>query len=1469
MMTQPAATPAMNDEEFLDLLFERIVAQLEEGVVPCAADVAAGCDHLMPRIDALIELAQRIRPTIHEPLPTIPGYTLLRELGRGGMGAVYLARQERLAGRPVALKVLPAAMAISQRARERFRDEVRAVARLSHPNIVAIHDVVAEDGLHAYAMEWIDGRTLAAWITERAAQGGPSRGSSPGVDSDSARICDIGIAIAQALAAVHGAGLLHRDVKPSNILLRRDGTPLLGDFGLARETDATLTQAGQFVGTAAYAPPEQLRGEVERIDRRSDVYALGATLYHALALRPPFDGHEPARLLPQIEGAGPRPLRKLNPRVPRDLATVLAKALEPDPARRYQTAGDLADDLARVRSLRPIRARPPGPLTRVMKLVRRRRGLLAAAIGGAALASGLLMLLGVYLLLAPGWVAGHVRAARLELIHPGHGTNIASVLVWGRINSPSQAAIEDWRRTMREALAHYDAALRLAPFDEVIRQERAVVLAAVASRELPGADARSAGLHAFLTWEYEQALKTWDRYEVERDPSAEPDVLVDAALGIMHLFNGAPARAYPRLRDACQALPNVGFLTTYHAEAALRCGDAALAERMLEAAAAMPMLDPGGALERVRAGVLVAQGRDEEAERYYKSHHFNPVARCDYGDFLRSRGRVEEALTQCEIAFHAAPGPRTQSALLSAADEWWASLSAQERLRRIRGTLGLTPGDPGSLVALLRSYVQAKREGAPAESRPDVPSSPLRAFVPPCLRAFTPSSALRDLFSSTPLESLSLSELAHQLEVENMSLWQRVTQYPSCLKEFQIAGWRWPALRAAVAWLAALVALQAATAPANASTPAAARIQNNSFAGNYLRIADHPGLEPQQFTIECWLTPRGSGSGNTGDAYGATVIAKPIEGGGGFSISSWLVMWSPVSNNVVVNVTHSMPSLGVYHFSSATVPQNTTAHVAVTFDGSTIRLYINGLLDSSTAFPYSGIIYGAQDVLIGAGNYCCGYDRRFDGEVDDVRLWNYPRSQPQIAAEMNQEISGPQPGLLAAWNFNCGDYRDVSGNGHHASAAGSVPLVPQNPGLIAAPYAIATAGDDQSVPEGTPVALDGSASSAVCGAASYAWSQVAGPSVVLTGADTATPSFTAPLVPVGGTVLTFQLIVSDGTNDSEPDVVNVHVTNINNVPVALADDLCDDNAVAEAGFATLDGSNSYDVDDEPLTYSWVQTGGVSVTLNDADTAVANFATPLVGPAGEILTFELTVGDGEDSATISVDVCIENINHLPVADAGAAQTVAEGAAVTLNATGSSDQDGDTLTFEWTQISGPAVVLTGDDTATPSFTAPQVGPAGATLVFRVTVDDGYGGSDSAEVTITVQDTASAPECHLAKPSVAELWPPNHKLIPVTITAITHGSNPAVSITILSVTQDEPVTGTGDGDTSPDAVIQGNKVLLRAERVGGGNGRVYRITFEASDGQGGVCTGSVFVRVPHDKGKNMPQAIDDGQLYNSLGM
>lgn len=414
--------------------------------------------------------------------------------------------------------------------------------------------------------------------------------------------------------------------------------------------------------------------------------------------------------------------------------------------------------------------------------------------------------------------------------------------------------------------------------------------------------------------------------------------------------------------------------------------------------------------------------------------------------------------------------------------------------------------------------------------------------------------------------------------------------------------------------------------------------------------------------------------------------------------------------------------------------------------------------------------------------------------------------------------------------------------------------------LIAAP--VANAGPDQSVSEGTSVTLDASGSVAGAGA-TYNWTQSAGSSVTLNLTDPIRPTFTAPSVPAGGATVTFNLTVTDGSLTSLPDAININVTNINNPPVA---DAGSDQTVAEGSGVILNGANSYDPDAESLLYSWVQTGGPLVSLIASDSATPKFFAPSVGIAGATLTFKLTVSDGIDSSSDSVDIVVENVNHPPLADAGPDQTKDEGTLVTLDGTASSDPDGDVISYSWIQISGPTVTLSDPNSATPGFTAPLVGAGGATLVFRLTVSDGMVSSPQiAEVAITIVDVNDPPSCSLAQSTAAILWPPNHKLVPVAISNVSDPNNDHVAITITSVTQDEPVNGLGDGDTSPDAVLQGDKVLLRVERAGLGDGRVYRVNFTATDGQGGNCDGSVSVSVPRDM-KPGNSAIDSGQIFNS---
>jgi hypothetical protein len=409
----------------------------------------------------------------------------------------------------------------------------------------------------------------------------------------------------------------------------------------------------------------------------------------------------------------------------------------------------------------------------------------------------------------------------------------------------------------------------------------------------------------------------------------------------------------------------------------------------------------------------------------------------------------------------------------------------------------------------------------------------------------------------------------------------------------------------------------------------------------------------------------------------------------------------------------------------------------------------------------------------------------------------------------------------------------------------------------------ANAGIDQTVNEGEIVVLSVAWTDPDNDLLTYSWTQVPGTEVYLDLTDPVHPTFTAPGVPIGGETLTFTLTVSDGELEAT-DSVNITVRNVNHPPIA---DAGLDLRPNEESLVTLDGSGSYDSDSDELTYEWDQTAGPSVTLSDWQAVNPTFTTPLVDQAGAELTFQLTVSDGIDTAVDEVVVSVENLNHSPAANAGPDQTVAEGSSVTLNGSGSGDPDNDPLTsYQWQQVEGPDVSLDLTDPVHPTFVAPSVSAGGATLTFALTVYDGQRWSGEDQVIITIQNAYDPPLCAAAQAMPAQSWPPNHKMVPVKIVGVTDPDNDNVTITVTAVTQDEPVNGLGDGDTSPDAVVTGDdKLLLRAERAGNGNGRVYHVTFTADDGNGGTCSGMVTVCVPHDR--KDANCTDDGALYNSL--
>ena len=308
-------------------------------------------------------------------------YDLLNELGRGGMGVVYRARQRSL-NREVALKMIPFGALAGEEALRRFRAEAVAAAQLQHPHIVAIHEVGENAGQHFFSMELVRGGTLA----DRLRHG-------PVPLSEAATLLQ---KVARAVHYAHEQGILHRDLKPANILLDSTGQPRVTDFGLAKrlDSDATLTLTGQVLGSPNYMAPEQAAGGRGTVGPRSDLYALGAVLYHVLTGRPPFQADGIEALLEQVFNQEPVAPRLLNPSVPRDLETVCLKCLEKDPARRYASAAELADDLGRWLQGEPVKARPVTRIQRAAKWARRRPAV-------AALSACLALLLLVIAIASP------------------------------------------------------------------------------------------------------------------------------------------------------------------------------------------------------------------------------------------------------------------------------------------------------------------------------------------------------------------------------------------------------------------------------------------------------------------------------------------------------------------------------------------------------------------------------------------------------------------------------------------------------------------------------------------------------------------------------------------------------------------------------------------------------------------------------------------------------------------------------------------------------------------------------------------------------------------------------------------------------------------------------------------------------------------------------------------------------------
>jgi len=394
---------------FLAILIDRLSARVQAGEVLDAdalaaehPDYADDLHRLLPAIGLLGDLSRD-----RHPLPCEGGalgasggrlgdFRIIREVGRGGMGIVYEAEQISL-GRSVALKVLPFAATMDAKHLQRFKNEARAAASLEHEHIVPVYGVGSDGGVHYYAMKFIEGTTLTSLVHDMHYSTAPVAAGNdrattqvvaelstedgrpgPAFFRTAARLM---FQAAEALEHAHSMGVVHRDIKPGNLMLDAGGNLWVTDFGLARTAaDAGLTMSGDLIGTLRYMSPEQALARHGLVDHRTDIYALGATLYELLTGQPVVMGDDRQEILRQIAFEEPLPPRKRNKNIPADLETIVLKAIEKNPADRYAGAKEIAEDLQRFLAGEPVRAKRQSIARRASKWARRHQAVVVTAM---------------------------------------------------------------------------------------------------------------------------------------------------------------------------------------------------------------------------------------------------------------------------------------------------------------------------------------------------------------------------------------------------------------------------------------------------------------------------------------------------------------------------------------------------------------------------------------------------------------------------------------------------------------------------------------------------------------------------------------------------------------------------------------------------------------------------------------------------------------------------------------------------------------------------------------------------------------------------------------------------------------------------------------------------------------------------------------------------------------------------------
>jgi WD40 repeat protein/tRNA A-37 threonylcarbamoyl transferase component Bud32 len=415
----------------------------------------------------------------------VPGYEILGELGRGGMGVVYKARQIKL-NRLVALKMILAGGHAGEAELTRFRAEAEAIARLQHPHIVQVYEVGEHDGRPFFSLEFCPGGSLAKKLA-----------GTPLPPREAARLVET---LARAVQAAHQANVVHRDLNPANVLLAGDGTPKVTDFGLAKQMDqAGQTASNAVMGTPSYMAPEQAGGQSKAVGPAADLHALGAILYEVLTGRPPFKAATMMDTLVQVVADDPVPPTRLNAKVPRDLETICLKCLEKDPRKRYATAAALAEDLERFQAGEPILARPAGVAERALKWVRRRpmvAGLLAAVLLVSALGIAAFV-----------WAFGQALVARDDARYQAKTAKDQEILARkaeAKARDQEGIARQQWDRAEMERL-RAEAALHAIQIDGALR--------AWQQHDVAGAERILAGVKQPLqrTWEQRYLRGLCDR----------------------------------------------------------------------------------------------------------------------------------------------------------------------------------------------------------------------------------------------------------------------------------------------------------------------------------------------------------------------------------------------------------------------------------------------------------------------------------------------------------------------------------------------------------------------------------------------------------------------------------------------------------------------------------------------------------------------------------------------------------------------------------------------------------------------------------------------------------------------------------------------------------------------------------------------------------------------------------------------